>query len=122
MITKLTVATLAVLALAVPARAGSLIVTPALRPPPGGELQCLVANASPKKTVECSVKIYDYDGTAIVDTQSSLAPNTNLSYPSNAVTQGHCVAEVLHGGKKNLRVSLQMLDAADNVVAAVAGH
>jgi hypothetical protein len=122
MIATITFAALAVLALAVPARAGSLIVTPPLRPPAGGSVQCLVANASATKTVEYTATIYNFDGLVKASTSTTLEPNRNLTTIAGTITQGHCVVEVLRGGKKNVRVSLEMSDAGDNVLAAVPGQ
>lgn len=118
-----TLPSLVLLALAGPAVAAPLIVTPAARPPTGGSVRCIVANASPTKTVEIVRTIYSFDGTIpLGPTTFSLLPNRNATSPPVETIQAHCVVEVTKGGKKNVRVSLEVMDAADTVVGFVSGQ
>ena len=115
---------LLLLGLAGPALAGSLIVTPALSPPAGGSVSCLVANGSPTKEIEYTATIYEFNGDVAATSASAsvLSPNNNLRTDSGALAQGHCVVEVTSGPKSSVRVSLQVKDAAGNILAAVSGQ
>jgi hypothetical protein len=119
---RMIAAALSFFGLAGTASAGPLIVTPAVRPPAGGSVRCTAANASATQTVRYSRTIYEFDG-AVADTATqSLPPNNNRTTAAIPVTQGHCVVEVIKGGKRNVRVSLLILDSGGNVVAVVAGQ
>jgi hypothetical protein len=107
---------------ATPAIAGP-VATPALKPPTGGQLHCLVANISATETMKVSWTIYSYDGTVMFGPiESTLGPHTN-TYSGNSVTaQSTCVAKVLAGTRANLRVTLVANDSAGNVVTSVQGY
>jgi hypothetical protein len=107
---------------AAPAMAGGVVATPALRPPSGGIVRCVISNASDKKPIEIEYALYDSDGDAVI------GPNTWTVEPlengaTNPVTaQAACIAKVLKGGSKSLRVSLHAEDSSGNIVAAVSGY
>lgn len=108
---------------AAPAAAGSVVATPALVPPAGGSLRCVVSNASDKKTITVEYTIYNFSGTSVIGTiTSDLAPFENNRNGDPVSVQAACVAKVLKGGSKNLRLSLYAEDSSGNIVAAVNGQ
>jgi hypothetical protein len=107
---------------AAPAAAGSVVATPALYPPIGGGLRCLISNASDKKPITVEWALYKYDGTvAWGPIVSLLEPLENTMAGGLITAQSACIAKVVKGGKKSLRLSLYAEDSTGGIVAAVSG-
>lgn len=121
--TKASILAFLLLVLAVPASAAPIIATPPLDPD-GGRVSCLVANVSETKTVEAELTVYDYNGNANFTATINLTPlkNTQTAAFPNDERQSHCRVKVLGGGKRNVRVALQVRSAGGDIVAAVNGH
>jgi hypothetical protein len=108
---------------AVPAWGGSTVATPALPLPPGGRIRCAVSNASETETLAVQWGLYNYKGEAewgpvVVD----LEPLGNSINGNPVHTQCSCVARVLSGSRRSLRVSLTAETSAGNIQAAVDGR
>ncbi len=118
----LTIATVFLL-IATPADAGRRIVTPSLFPKADGFVSCRVNNASASKTIDIEVSIYDLNGNITEGPNAaSLPPDRNFVINSSDNDARQCVVEVMKGGKKNVRVSLSILDASAQTIAAVSGY
>jgi hypothetical protein len=108
---------------AAPAWAGSTVATPAIDPPTGGYLRCLVSNASETQTVEVEWGLYGFEGEATWGPATiELTPLENIQSASFVEKQSACVARVLKGGKGSVRLTLVVHDANGNVRTAVEGR
>ena len=108
---------------ATPALAGSVVATAALEPPPGGTIRCSITNVSDKKPITVEWTMYDAacvasfgPYTRVVEPFQSYWVNAGVPFTSS------CVARVLRGGKKNLRLALWAEDLSGNMVAALTGN
>lgn len=114
------VSLLSVLALASDAAAGPRIVTSRLTPPPDGSLVCAALNASTRKEVQVSIVIYTFDGEVASGPYAvAIPPNQSVAYPTSNDNARHCVVDVLKGGKKNVRVTVEARDVSGTLIAAL---
>ena len=108
---------------AAPALAASVLATAALEPPAGGTIKCSISNASAKKPITVEWTLYDAAGVARFGPLTTVVEPFRIVWVNaGAPFTSSCVARVLKGGKKSLRLALYAEDASGNIVAAVTGN
>lgn len=105
-----------------PAAAATVIVTPALKPPFGGALQCHVVNGDAAKPLKYVRQIVGYDGDVVYNPagiEFNLPPLQSSYGETDEPKALFCTVTVTGGNKKMVRVTLVSVSGSGDVVAVV---
>jgi hypothetical protein len=97
-----------------PAHAGSVLFTAGTYTGPGTTTVCRVTNVS-SRPVDVTVEPMDGDGIAESSNTATFPPGNSSGYSGTTNTR-YCKFTILKGGKKAIRGSMQVTDAAGLLV------
>lgn len=111
---------IAALLAAAPAWAGRPVATGALEPPSGGIVYCSVSNISTEDSIFVEVSMYRYDGTVIwTTTATEVHPTRSWQTSPGGNQMSFCVATVVSGPKKALRLAISAENSAGALVTSL---